>query len=73
LKCNLCRYVVGRLGAFPHGIDIVAAADYFALGSRVNAYCGVADFICTFDVYKRRLLTHLCDVKLGHWAGCGTR
>jgi hypothetical protein len=58
---------VGRLGAFQHGIDIVAAADYFALGSRVNAYTNVADFICGFEVYTRRLLTHLCDVKLGHW------
>ena len=58
---------VGRLGAFPHGIDIVAAADYFALGSRVNAYVKVADFVCGFDEYRPRLLTHLCDVKLGHW------
>ena len=29
---------VGRQGSFPHGIEIVTRADYFALGSRPNAY-----------------------------------
>ena len=58
---------VGRLGAFPHGIDVVAAADYFALGSRTNAYCVVSDFIAGFDEYRGALLQHLCDVKLSHW------
>ena len=58
---------VGRLGAFPHGIDIVAAADYFALGSRANAYVEVADFVCGFDEYRRPMLEHLLDVKLAHW------
>jgi hypothetical protein len=58
---------VGRLGAFPHGIDIVQVADYFALGSRTKAYTVVADHICGYDEYRRRMLNHLCDVKLIHW------
>ena len=60
---------VGRLGAelFPRGIDIVGAADYFALGSRRNAYHAVADFVCGLDAYRPALLAHLVDVKLQHW------
>ena len=29
---------VGRQGTFPHGIDIVTTADYFAVGNRSNTY-----------------------------------
>jgi len=29
---------VGRQGNMDHGIDIVSIADYFAVGSRSNAY-----------------------------------
>ena len=58
---------VGRLGAFPHGIDIIQVADYFSLGSRTKAYTVVADHICGYDEYRRRMLNHLCDVKLIHW------
>ncbi|KAG8231469.1 hypothetical protein J437_LFUL000186 [Ladona fulva] len=32
---------VGRQGTFPHGIDIVTVADYFALGSRNNAFLNI--------------------------------
>lgn len=27
---------VGRQGSFPHGIDVICKADYFALASRCN-------------------------------------
>ena len=58
---------VGRLGAFPHGMDVVSAADYFALGARVNAFLRVADFVCALDEYRPALLEHLLRVKLAHW------
>ena len=32
---------VGRQGAFPHGIDIVTTADYFAVGNRTNTYLNI--------------------------------
>uniref|UniRef100_A0A674K5D6 Tubulin-specific chaperone D n=1 Tax=Terrapene triunguis TaxID=2587831 RepID=A0A674K5D6_9SAUR len=33
---------VGRQGTFPHGIDIVTAADYFAVGNRVNCFLNIS-------------------------------
>lgn len=32
---------VGRQGAFPHGIDILTMADYFAVSVRKNAFLNV--------------------------------
>ena len=32
---------VGRVGNFPHGIEILTLADYFALGNRSNAFLNV--------------------------------
>mmetsp|Transcript_15457 Transcript_15457/g.50826 ORF Transcript_15457/g.50826 Transcript_15457/m.50826 type:complete len:1003 (+) Transcript_15457:313-3321(+) len=58
---------VGRLGNFPHGIDISTAADYFAVGARPNAYLKVSVFIANFPEYTRPLLEHLLHVKLRHW------
>ena len=29
---------VGRQGTFPHGIDILTAADYFTVGNRTKAF-----------------------------------
>ena len=58
---------VGRLGKFPHGIDIVTVADYFSLGSRTRAALTVAPFICQFEEYRRSLLEHVLDTKLTHW------
>lgn len=43
---------VGRLGNFPHGIDILTAADYFSLSVRTHAYLSVAPFIASFDEYR---------------------
>lgn len=58
---------VGRLGEFPHGIEIVTLADYHALGSKTRAALEVAPFICSFDEYRRPLLDHILDHKLVHW------
>ncbi|MEE6506743.1 hypothetical protein FKM82_007829 [Ascaphus truei] len=33
---------VGRQGTFPHGIDILTAADYFAVGNRANCFLNIS-------------------------------
>uniref|UniRef100_A0A671Z025 Tubulin-specific chaperone D n=1 Tax=Sparus aurata TaxID=8175 RepID=A0A671Z025_SPAAU len=33
---------VGRQGTFPHGIDILTAADYFAVGNLTNCYLNIS-------------------------------
>ncbi|GBG28544.1 Tubulin-specific chaperone D [Hondaea fermentalgiana] len=60
---------VGRQGHdnFPHGIEILTAADYFTLGIRKNAYLEIAPFVARFDVYRRPLIEHLVNYKLSHW------
>ena len=58
---------VGRQGSFPHGIEIVTRADYFAVGSRVACYLEIAPWLATFEAYRMPLLRHLCDVKARHW------
>lgn len=58
---------VGRLGQFPHGIDIVTVADYFSLGSKVHASLTVAPYVCQFTEYRVPMLEHILDVKLTHW------
>jgi hypothetical protein len=58
---------VGRLGSFPHGLEILAVADYFSVGNAANAYLHVAPFVAQFPEYTSALLQHLADVKLRHW------
>mmetsp|Transcript_1258 Transcript_1258/g.3080 ORF Transcript_1258/g.3080 Transcript_1258/m.3080 type:complete len:1481 (+) Transcript_1258:335-4777(+) len=60
---------VGRQGHenFPHGIEILTAADYFTLGIRKNAYLEIAPFVAQFEVYRRPLIEHLVEHKLAHW------
>lgn len=33
--------IVSQKGTFPHGIDIVTAADYFAVGNLTNCYLNI--------------------------------
>jgi hypothetical protein len=58
---------VGRQGTFPHGIDILTTADYFAVGSRGNTYLGLSVFVAQYPEYTRALIDHLVQQKLGHW------
>ena len=60
---------VGRQGAdnFKDGIAILTAADYFTLGSRVDAYTSVAFYIAGFEEYRRAIIDHLFEDKLFHW------
>ncbi|XP_047319767.1 tubulin-folding cofactor D [Impatiens glandulifera] len=58
---------VGRQGNYPHGIDIVNTADYFALSSRSNSYLYVAISIAQYDGYLHHFIDELIDNKICHW------
>lgn len=58
---------VGRLGNFPHGIDILTAADFYSVGMRTNSYLNISDFIAKHQEYTIPLIDHLVELKTGHW------
>ncbi|KAF6727713.1 Tubulin-specific chaperone D [Oryzias melastigma] len=58
---------VGRQGTFPHGIDIVTAADYFAVGNLNNCYLKISVFIAGFPEYTKCMIDHLTAMKINHW------
>jgi hypothetical protein len=58
---------VGRQGIFPHGIDILTTADYFAVGSRNNTYLALSVQIAQYSEYSDTLVDHLVGKKIGHW------
>lgn len=58
---------VGRQGNFPHGIDIVNTADYFALSSRTNSYLHVAVSIAKYEGYLCPFVDELLHNKISHW------
>uniref|UniRef100_A0A8D2D2J7 Tubulin-specific chaperone D n=1 Tax=Sciurus vulgaris TaxID=55149 RepID=A0A8D2D2J7_SCIVU len=60
---------VGRQGAFPHGIDIVTTADYFAVGNRANCFLVISVFIAGFPEYTQPMIDHLVAMKICHWDG----
>lgn len=47
---------VGRLGNFPHGIDILTVADFFTVGVRTNSFLEISEFISQFEEYKLPLI-----------------
>ncbi|XP_045630833.1 tubulin-specific chaperone D isoform X2 [Ursus americanus] len=60
---------VGRQGTFPHGIDILTAADYFAVGNRANCFLVISMFIAGFPEYTQPMIDHLVTMKISHWDG----
>ncbi|XP_057533756.1 tubulin-folding cofactor D isoform X1 [Amaranthus tricolor] len=58
---------VGRQGNYPHGIDIVNTADYFALSSRENSYLNVAVRIAKYEGYLYSFVDELLSSKMCHW------
>uniref|UniRef100_A0A669QG59 Tubulin-specific chaperone D n=1 Tax=Phasianus colchicus TaxID=9054 RepID=A0A669QG59_PHACC len=54
-------------GTFPHGIDILTAADYFAVGNRVNCYLSISVYIAGFPEYTQPMIDHLVNMKINHW------
>uniref|UniRef100_A0A8C6FY43 Tubulin-specific chaperone D n=1 Tax=Moschus moschiferus TaxID=68415 RepID=A0A8C6FY43_MOSMO len=60
---------VGRQGTFPHGIDILTTADYFAVGNRSNCFLVISMFIASFPEYTQPMIEHLVTMKINHWDG----
>ncbi|XP_028674483.2 tubulin-specific chaperone D [Erpetoichthys calabaricus] len=60
---------VGRQGTFPHGIEIVTAADYFAVGIRTNCFLTISVYVASFAEYTKPMIDHLVDKKINHWDG----
>ncbi|XP_050962035.1 tubulin-specific chaperone D [Labeo rohita] len=60
---------VGRQGTFPHGIDILTAADYFTVGNLNNCYLTISVYIAGFEEYTKPLIDHLVAMKVNHWDG----
>ncbi|XP_070778789.1 tubulin-specific chaperone D [Enoplosus armatus] len=60
---------VGRQGTFPHGIDIVTAADYYAVGNLSNCYLNISVYIASFPEYTKAMIDHLAAMKINHWDG----
>lgn len=57
---------VGRLRAFPHGIDILTKADFFSVGNRSNAFLEISDFVAQYNDYSHQLIGECSDTS---WAG----
>ncbi|KAM9493973.1 tubulin-specific chaperone D isoform 1-T4 [Clarias gariepinus] len=60
---------VGRQGTFPHGIDILTAADYFAVWNLNNCYLTISVYIAGFEEYTKPMIEHLVTRKINHWDG----
>lgn len=58
---------VGRQGTFPHGIEILTAADYFAVGNRKKCFLNISLYIVGFPEYTQPLIDHLIHKKFNHW------
>ncbi|XP_041812434.1 tubulin-specific chaperone D [Chelmon rostratus] len=58
---------VGRQGTFPHGIDILTAADYYTVGNLKNCYLNISVYIAGFPEYTKALIDHLIAMKINHW------
>uniref|UniRef100_A0A8C4TP08 Tubulin-specific chaperone D n=1 Tax=Erpetoichthys calabaricus TaxID=27687 RepID=A0A8C4TP08_ERPCA len=56
-------------GTFPHGIEIVTAADYFAVGIRTNCFLTISVYVASFAEYTKPMIDHLVDKKINHWDG----
>ncbi|KAF3665001.1 putative methionine aminopeptidase 1A-like [Capsicum annuum] len=55
---------VGRQGNYPHGINIVNTADYFALSSGINSYLHIAVCIAQYDGYLYLFVDELLNSKI---------
>ncbi|XP_069810141.1 tubulin-specific chaperone D isoform X2 [Dendropsophus ebraccatus] len=58
---------VGRQGTFPHGIEILTTADYFAVGNRANCFLNISVFVAGFPEYTTAMIDHLVEMKINHW------
>ena len=56
----------GRHNIYPNRLEIIALADYFAVGSRVGCYTEIVVEVCKFDSYRHELLENL-KFRVTHW------
>uniref|UniRef100_A0A8K9XWQ6 Tubulin-specific chaperone D n=1 Tax=Oncorhynchus mykiss TaxID=8022 RepID=A0A8K9XWQ6_ONCMY len=69
INCRRAASVSDHSGTFPYGIDIVVAADYFAVGNLNNCYLSISVYIASFPEYTRPMIDHLVAMKINHWDG----
>ena len=58
---------VGRLGTFPHGLELVVTMDYHAVSNRNHTYLELSSTISQFEEYRHTIVDELCQKKLLHW------
>ncbi|KAG0149301.1 hypothetical protein CROQUDRAFT_89389 [Cronartium quercuum f. sp. fusiforme G11] len=58
---------VGRLGVFPHGIQVLQIADFFTVGLRRSSFLTAAPEVAKYEVYQEPILNHLIGVCICHW------
>jgi len=58
---------VGRQGVFPHGINIIQAANYYSLGNRNQAFLEISIDIAQYEQYRSHLIDHLLSISIRHW------
>ncbi|KAI9218453.1 armadillo-type protein [Blastocladiella britannica] len=58
---------VGRQGIFPHGIDIVTAADFFIVGNRTTAAVVAGEVVAGFEEYRPYCVDYLVQHSMVHW------
>lgn len=58
---------VGRMGLFPHGIDLLKWADFHGVGVRRSAFLVAAPEVAKHLVYRDTLINHLVQTTLKHW------
>ncbi|KAL0578630.1 hypothetical protein V5O48_003373 [Marasmius crinis-equi] len=58
---------VGRTSLFPHGIDVLAKTDFYAVGIRRNSFLVAAPQVAEHEEYSPFLFDHLLNVTLRHW------
>lgn len=57
----------GRLGIFPHGLDVIRLADFLAVGVRRHCFLQVLPAVADYEPYRSALLDHLQSSTLAHW------
>uniref|UniRef100_A0A8C7HDW9 Tubulin-specific chaperone D n=1 Tax=Oncorhynchus kisutch TaxID=8019 RepID=A0A8C7HDW9_ONCKI len=63
VNCRRAASVSDHSGTFPYGIDIVVAADYFAVGNLNNCYLSISVYIASFPRIHRPMIDHLVNEK----------
>lgn len=58
---------VGRLGTFPHGIEIITVANYYSLALVQNCYLSLSLQVAKFIEYTQPLILHLVEKRSGYW------